>query len=384
MNLFGWLRHRNRVMEALKHDDDRGWVAASYVGSGTALNPDRDEMFGPALLNAAYEAYATNPLAYAVAEHHTSFVLGGGVRIVAKDPRVQRVLDAFWNDDENNMDLRIDTIHTELCVFGEQFIRYFVDRLTGRVVVRQLDPLYVTAIETDPEDVEKPLRYLYKPPRRGEVDPSFGGVWIPARDVLHVCVNRVSSALRGRSDLATVIPWIRRYTEWLENRCRINKLKGNLLLDLTAHGAGAEELARLRARYATPPPSGTVLIHNEKETWKDLHSDIDAGDAADDGRAIRLMIATGAGLPEHYLAEGGNVNRATAAEMGPPTAKRFKRRQRLFKFVLVKILRRVLDEAQRVGRIGPRVDRSFTIEMEEIKDAGETPAEAMGRDCTQK
>jgi hypothetical protein len=91
------------------------------------------------------------------------------------------------------------------------------------------------------------------------------------------------------------------------------------------------------------------------------------------------MIATGAVLPEHYLAEGGNVNRATAAEMGPPTAKRFKRRQRLFKSVLVKILRRVLDEAQRVGRLGPRVDRSFTIEMEEIKDAEETPAEAMGR-----
>ena len=168
MKLFGWFRRRERVSEAVTRDDDRGWAPASYVGAGTTLNPDRDEMFGPALLNAAYEAYATNPLAYAVAEHTTSFVLGGGVRVVAKDARVQRVLDAFWNDEENQMDLRIDTIHTELCLFGEQFIRFFVDRLTGRVVVRHLDPLYVTEIETDPDDLEKPLRYLYKAPRQGE------------------------------------------------------------------------------------------------------------------------------------------------------------------------------------------------------------------------
>src|SRR5687768_3714549 len=130
MNLFGWLRRRERVVEVVTRDDDRGWTPASSVGSGTALNPERDEMFGPALLNAAYEAYATNPLGYAVAEQMTSFVLGSGVRVTAKDTRVERVLEAFWNDDENEMDLRIDAMHTELCLFGEQFIRFFVDRLT--------------------------------------------------------------------------------------------------------------------------------------------------------------------------------------------------------------------------------------------------------------
>ena len=34
----------------------------------------------------------------------------------------------------------------------------------------------------------------------------------------------------------------------------------------------------------------------------------------DDGRAIRLMIAAGAGLPGHYRSEGGGAIRETAVE----------------------------------------------------------------------
>ena len=164
MGIFSFFRRNRRVVEALKPDDDRGWTRGSAFGAGTPLNPDRDELHGEALLRAAYQAYLTNPLAYAVCEQTTSFVLGGGVQVLAKDPRVQRVIDRFWHDPENDMPLRVYALHTELCVFGEQFIRFFVDTLTGRTLIRQLDPLYVTAIETHPDDVEKPLHYRYQPP----------------------------------------------------------------------------------------------------------------------------------------------------------------------------------------------------------------------------
>src|SRR6266545_2484508 len=83
-------------------DEDRGWRRASLPGS-TTLNPDRDELYGEALLREAYQAYTTNPLAYAVIEQTTSFVLGGGATVVAQDPRVQKVVDSFWHDPENKM-----------------------------------------------------------------------------------------------------------------------------------------------------------------------------------------------------------------------------------------------------------------------------------------
>ena len=43
--------------------------------------------------------------------------------------------------------------------------------------------------------------------------------------------------------------------------------------------------------------------------------------AAEVKGAIKNMNLAGAGFPEHWFAEGGNVNRASALEMGEPTLK---------------------------------------------------------------
>jgi hypothetical protein len=350
----------------------------------------------------AYEAYCTNPLAYAVIEQGTNFVLGGGVRVVATDPRVQRAIDRFWQDPDNRMELRVYAIQTELSLFGEQFIRFFVDELTGRTVVRQLDPLYVETIETDPQDVERPLRYLYRPPVAFGTAPSGGagrvgsagagasqgagplaavlgappaggllaeGEWIPAEMVEHFAINKVSNALRGRSDLGPLIHWLRRYKEWLTDRVQLNKGKGSFLYDVSVQGATKEEIARYRAEWADPPEPGMVLFHNGMEQWKAVQPQIGADDVKDDGRALRLMIATGAGVPEHYLSEGGNANRATAAEMGLPAMKRFQRRQDYLRRLIARLVERALAEQVRVGRLGPRVDRSFRVEFDELGEA---------------
>src|SRR5687767_14309567 len=131
---------------------------------------------------------------------------GGGATLVASDARVQRVVDLFWQDPDNAMDERIYRLLTELSLFGEQFVRYYVEPVTGRVVVRQLDPAYVTEIETDPEDVERVLRYRYQPPSRSLTSSTLNGEgeWIPAGEVSHFALNKVSNALRGRGDLLPV------------------------------------------------------------------------------------------------------------------------------------------------------------------------------------
>ncbi len=367
-------------------EDDSGWRTAWSLALGAGRGgTERDLSPGDwrGLLLDAYEAYCTNPLAYAVIEQGTNFVLGGGVRVVAREPRVQRVLDRFWQDPENRMDERVYSIQTELALFWEQFLRFFVDPLTGRVVIRQLDPLHVEAIETDPEDLERPLRYLYRPPApapslsaAAQAAAPFGeGQWIPASEILHVAINKVSNALRGRSDLAPLLPWLRRYKEWLADRVRINRYKAAFLYDVTVTGADRAQLDRLRAELAAPPEPGSVLFHNEAETWRAVQPQIGADDVKEDGRALRLMIAAGAGVPEHYLSEGGNANRATAREMGLPAIKRFQRRQELLRSVIERIVKRVLDEQQCAGRLGPRVDRSFAVEFDEL---GETRSGELG------
>jgi hypothetical protein len=120
-----------------------------------------------------------------------------------------------------------------------------------------------------------------------------------------------------------------------------------------------------------------VIIHNKAEQWSAVEPNINANDASEDGRQIKLMVAVGATLPEHYLADGDNGNRATASEMSLPTLLKFKRRQRVIKYMLRCILDRVIAEARKAGRLGPDIDTSYEITFPEI-DSGEHHTLAQG------
>ncbi len=342
--------------------------------------------------NACYEAYNANPLAFAIIELTTSFVLGEGITVSANDKRVQQVIDAFWYNPENRMDERVYSLCTELALYGEVFVHFFVNRYDGSVVIRQIDPSLIDEIETDPEDVEKPLRYHRRPigqtmmTTSGDPPPKFDptkpadtqGQWFVAgKEVMQFAINKVSNAKRGKSDLATLLPWLRRYKDWLTDRVRINKFKAAFLWDVTLNKADKTTIDRKKMEYAYPPEPGSVIIHNEAEKWTAVEPKINANDVSEDGRQIKLMVAIGASLPEHYLSDGDNGNRATAAEMSLPTLLKFKRRQRMIRYVLTCILDRVINEATRVGKLGPRVDTTYEITFPEI-DSGEHHTLAQG------
>ena len=251
----------------------------------------------------------------------------------------------------------------------------FVNPIDGAVKIGQIDPSTIDQIVTDPENGERPLRFHQRP-----VGPGFDvwdagngaspaasadapeGRWYEAgAEVVQFAINTVSNAKRGQSDLATMIVWLRRYKDWLTDRVRLNKYKGAFLWDVKLTGADKKTIDRKKMEYAYPPLPGSLVVHNETEEWSAVEPRIGADQVEADGKAIKMMIAVGAGLPEHYLAEGGNVNRATAAEMGLPTLKRFQRRQDYFGFLLRTILDRVLHEARQAGLLSPRADARYEI-----------------------
>ncbi|GCF09561.1 hypothetical protein KDI_31250 [Dictyobacter arantiisoli] len=327
-----------------------------------------------------YEAWHANPLAAAIIEMTLSFVLGRGVIVEASNKKVQRLLRSFWDDPANRMDERVYTLCQELALYGEIFVRFFVNAYDGSVKIRMIDPSLIDVIETDPEDVETPLRFHRRPV--GQVadtatilsDPqllaeplNMDGVWFTAgSEVMQFAINKVSNAKRGRSDLATLLPWLRRYKDWLTDRVRINKYKAAFLWDVQLTGADKKTIDRKRMEYSYPPEPGSVLLHNEAEKWTAVQPAINANDASEDGRALKLMIAVGAGLPEHYLSDSSQGNRATAAEMGLPALLRFQRRQNVMKTILRTILDRVIMEAQRAGTLGRSLDTSYQVDFPEI------------------
>jgi len=336
--------------------------------------------------NLIYEAYHANPLAFAIIEITTSFTMGSGVTLTAKQKSVQKVLEKFWNDPDNHMDERSYMMCTELSLYGEIFLRFFVNPYDGTVKVRLVDPSLIDLIETDPEDIETPTRFhrrpigqtlsVTDPPQNPpSLDPKLTypdytqtqGEWFKAGDeMVQFTINKVSNAKRGASDLATLLPWLRRYKDWLTDRVRINKYKGAFLWDVTLKGADKKTIDRKKMDYSYPPEPGTTIIHNEAEEWKAVQPAINANDAYQDGRAIKLMVAVGATLPEHFLSDGTSSTRATAAEMGLPTLLKFQRRQRIMKNMLHVVLDRVIKEAQDAGKLGKKIDTSYDVIFPEI------------------
>ncbi|QBD76173.1 hypothetical protein EPA93_09190 [Ktedonosporobacter rubrisoli] len=345
--------------------------------------------------NLIYESWNANPLARAIIEITTSFVLGKGVTIAANHKRVQQLLMQFWDDSDNQMAERVYLLCNELALYGEIFVRFFVNKYDGSVKIRMIDPSLIDLIETDPEDIETPLRFHRRPvgqtiavtdppqnpPDLTKLDTSSTntqGEWFLAREeVMQFTINKVSNAKRGASDLATILPWLRRYKDWLTDRVRINKYKGAFLWDITLQGADLKTIQRKRMEYGYPPEPGSVVIHNETEQWKAVQPQINANEAYEDGRAIKLMVAVGALIPEHFLSDGTTTNRATAAEMGLPTLLKFQRRQRVMGTVLRCILDRVILEAQKAGKLGKSIDTRYELIFPQI-DVDDNQSLGMG------
>jgi hypothetical protein len=78
------------------------------------------------------------------------------------------------------------------------------------------------------------------------------------------------------------------------------------------------------------------------------------------------MNLAGAGFPEHWFADGGNVNRATALEMGGPSLRMLLERQGYVAFMVRTLLDYVLDQAVAAGMLADTENRRFHVQMPEM------------------
>jgi hypothetical protein len=368
-----------RVENAVRVIDDEYWTQIR----GGAATLDAEWSRRAEDLSDALAAWRANPLARRIVSLTTDYVVGSGIAVRSENEWVQRFVNEFWA--LNRMAERLYTWCDELTRAGELFIVLRTDPVSGMSFVRALPAVWVDQVDVDPHDYEHELRYHQKPSMRaaaalearpGGVDETDGHWWPAAAEgsqmeeqvVLHPVINRPVGCVRGESDLGPLLPWLRRYREWLENRVRLNKFKTAFLWDVTvsSHPGQADALRKKRFRYQTAPEPGSIIVHDESESWDAVTPKLDAWDAKEDGKAIRLMIAAGAGVPLHFLAEGESATRATAAEMGDPTFRHYYRRQLAFGDLLVDLLTRAVRRAHARGRGRPLSDLRLSCSFPDI------------------
>jgi hypothetical protein len=120
---------------------------------------------------------------------------------------------------------------------------------------------------------------------------------------------------------------------------------------VTGNFASEEARKARQAQLAANPPSpGSIMVCDQSETWAVISPKLEALDANTDGLAIKKMIASGVGIPLHFLAEPEGTNRTAAGSAGGPTFRRFEQRQRYFMWLLSDLLSVVQTRRSGVDR----------------------------------
>ncbi len=371
---------REELSLASLRSEDRGWVDVSALGTDRELASwDHRE-----LIRECYRAYLVSPLAKRFVRYVTFFTLGKGVQLVAEEEAVQAVLDGFWKDERNRMAQLVREASDWLTIAGEAFFKLDYDQITAHTTTWLIDPGEITGIIYDEDDASTPTAYVRSYQRQtGEAQVGPGGTVsvqreehievLPATDpetglpsIVHLKVGGLNSS-RGISELLDMLPWLKKYERWLNDRVVINAGRALFSYDVTLEGASAEEIqaylnslsgkrvasgAAGDGRYADfgssrTMRSGSIRVHSDRVKWDTISPDVSSADAREDGRALKHMIACSAGLPEHWFGDTGSTNLATAKALDLPTLRQFEDRQ----VVMAEALRLVLRSAVQLQRM---------------------------------
>ena len=348
----GWLaaseiaRRVNLAVAALDDFRDRQISGSRIEGDRDRHKYDREEVLRDAL-----EAWRLNPLARRIVSLTSEYVVGGGLRIYSEHVATNAFLQDWWQHALNHMPMRVYEWCDEMTRSGELFVLLSTDA-GGMTYLRAVPALEVGEIVTAPNDLEQEIIFRSVQALMGDgpewwahtvaEDAQADDGAFPVR-MLHYALNRPVGALRGESDLAPILRWLRRHASWLEDRARLNRFRQAFLYVVKrAVRNEGERLARQAELNMNPPSPGTILVVDQSESWEILHPKLDSFEASEDGLALKKMIAAGAGLPIHFIAEPESATRTTAEAAGGPAFRHLERRQIFFFWMLTDLARVVV------------------------------------------
>jgi hypothetical protein len=357
--------------EEQKVTDAGNWLPLS--GYGPQDRPWADVLMD---LTDALDAWRQNFLIRQIVRLTTAYVVGDGLKVSATHPWAKEFVEDFWADKQNRMAQRLPAWCDELTRAGELFVALFPNRVTGMQYVRAIPARQITSVETDPEDYEKETGYVELPVVTGQLaavalQPKHWNSLLTAGPdepvLLHFTINKPVGATRGEGDLTPLLPWARRYVEWLKERVRANKVRNDLACAEVIIEDDSQ-VDKKRQQYATNPPTGGgIFVHGRGEELKFPAASIGAYEAKDDGLALRLAMAAGANVPLHFLGEGQSATRSTAEAMGDPTLRHYRMRQ----VCLVEIVTGLVEAAyaRRCAMLGlgrQPVDLGLVVECPDV------------------
>lgn len=330
-----------------------------------------------------------------------NYIMGKGLTINPKsdDPEVWYRWREFWTADRNRMALRQFEVVRRTFRDGELFIEFFDrdenDKATGKTTVRFIDPLLVrspasevgknqktitSGVNTDPNDVEKVLSY-------DVLDPNDASMLkfrtVKAEDVVHIKINADSDQKRGEPAMQQVLKAFKDYEQWLDNRTILNKMRTAIVLVRKVTGS-PDQVANIsntlpqttRNTGETKKKNwrgGTVLTASQGVEYQMLSPNINASDAREDGRNIKLTMCSNMQIPEYVLGDASNQNYASSMTAEAPFVKSIQFWQIFFEYFFGQIFKRVITNAVKAGVLVAPSDEEFVSKLKAIRNLKEQP-----------
>jgi len=321
-----------------------GWIEAS--GLSAQASPI-DKIIGLKLnrqteRRASRAAYMVNPVLWGALEVISSFVIGEGVSYgEIADTKGMQAIEDFWF--ENDIDELIRRFFTEWMVDGENLTIFPEFEPDGTPEVALYDVDDYLNLKTKPGLPHKV--------QSAEVvlagDTIENPTTLQSDQFTWMANDSLWNDPRGWPVIMRAIGPAFAYVGFVNTRMRVHDIQARINALYWAFANDQKELDAKAEKYKNLPKTGRVLtLHKlptgEKEEFEFLETKANAVDSVADGRQIRLIFALAMNLPEHYLGEGGDVNRSTADAMGAPTKKAFKKKQQYVKRWLDMITRTML------------------------------------------
>ncbi len=362
-------RPMREAASAQGSSDETSWRRLTGDGMSGMNDRDLQPMAQDRMQKLAEYLWQSNLLANRLVELPLAYLLAEGVTLQCTDEDHQALLNAFWSDPINNWPMKLEGRVRALGLLGEQCYIASVREGNGAVRLGYLDPRQIAVVVNDPDNPEQPIGVVTKRDNRGRSNKyrvivlgddgdlfSANTVRIREEDFadgecLLFQINKFPNGSRGRSDLLGQMDWLDAYDGFLFSELdRIDYLR-RFVWDVTMTGADEEAVKKYEKTF-TPPAPNSSFVHNDSIKLEAKTPGLQSADTSETSRLFRNHVLGGATVPEHWFGGGGDVNRASASEMGEPTFKVYTMRQGFLKRMLEEIGRFVLwSSARTQGKV---------------------------------
>lgn len=391
MGLFGLSVVKDSEFTKLREDitryqrelEDIGWINLSMdVGTQS------DFIIGSfrQMLRRCRLFYYNDPLAGQWVHLTTAFVFGEGVsKPSAADPKIQEIIDEFW-EDKDNMGaitgmIAQQLLSNKLQVEGNIFFALFDDEL-GKVKARILNTEEIDDVIREPEDRMRPIFYKVKIvdrefnfasdaytidnkgffyyPDVDNYDPT--SYEVPANKlidgcrVLHMKINCDINDKFGVPELYRGIEWMKAHKTMAEDVATLVKALSTIAWKKKVQG-GPAVVATIKSAMDSKTnlsnirnTAGQTQIENQGIDLQPIDIKTGGVDIGEKGaRMSKLMVCAASGIFEHYFGDPSTGNLATAKTMELPMVKKFVILQTIWRNIYLALMNYVIDRKIEAG-----------------------------------